>query len=176
MIQKPESLEKFHEFGRKWVARIEESRSTIRPGIDDGRSSLMKAWKMDIFEPLILDFVSARSSDEPMRVVERWTIHYFPEEPQNYITKYNILEKRLSVLTRTIYSVCRLLPAFTYFREMPDVFSSIVYTSSNPPHSMARIVHIQPEFRKFYSFPRIPLRWGSISVTVEYLASKSLQV
>ena len=174
MINKQESFERFHEFARKWVARVEDSRGCWS-GSDELRTSILKSWKTDMYDQLIVDITCSRDDSEPRRIVERWTIQYIPEQSRNYITTYNSLEKRLSVLTRTVYSVARLLPVFNYRRLIPPNVSSCVYCASNSTPGDT-FQPIPPEMRKFYSFPRISLAWGSISVAVEYLTIGGLQV
>ena len=174
MINKHESFERFHEFARKWVARVEDSRGCWAGG-DELRTSIMKSWKTDMYDQLIVDMTCSREDEGQRRVVERWTIQYIPEQSKNYITTYNSLEKRLSVLTRTVYSVARLLPVYNFRRFVPRNMSSCVYCASNSAPG-DQFLPIPAEMRKFYSFPRIPLAWGSISVAVEYLTSVGLQV
>lgn len=175
MISKNESFERFHEFARKWVARVEDSRGSQCAADDELRMSIMKSWKSDLYDQLILDVTCSRDDDRKKYVVERWTIQYIPEQSRNYITTYNSLEKRLSVLTRTVYSVARLLPLFNYRRYVPPNISANLYCASNPSQGDS-FVQIPPELRKFYSFPRIPLAWGAISVAVEYMTSAGLHV
>lgn len=160
MISKSESFERFHEFARKWVARVEDSRGCYA-GADELRTSVMKSWQTDMYDQLIVDMTCSRDGEQ-RRVVERWTIQYFAEQSISYITTYNSLEKRLSVLTRTVYSVARLLPVFNYRRHMPSNMSSSVYCASGSSSAEAAgdaSLQIPPELRKFYSFPRIPLAW-----------------
>lgn len=156
------------------MARVEESRACWS-GNDECRTSIIKSWKADMYDQLIVDMTCCRAQSEQRRVVERWTIQYIPEQSRSYITTYSSLEKRLSVLTRTVYSVARLLPVFNYRRRLPSNLSSCVYCAGNSGPG-DEFIPIPADMRKFYSFPRIPLAWGSISVAVEYLTSSGLHV
>jgi hypothetical protein len=159
MISKNESFDSFHEFARKWVTHVEDSRGCWAGGAEL-RTAVLKSWAMDLYDQLIVDMIARSREGGQSRVVERWTIQYFPEQSRNYITTSNSLDKRLSVLTRTVYSVARLLPVFNYRRHMPPDMASCVYCASHPAPGDASL-QIPPELRKFYSFPSIPLAWVS---------------
>jgi hypothetical protein len=109
------------------------------------------------------------------QLLERWTIQCVTEHPSDYVTMPAVLERRLSVLTRTLYSVTRLMPLFNYGKRAKLSLSSYVYVETSPPHDIS-YNSIPSSSREFYALPRISLAWGAISIVVEFMNNQALQV
>jgi hypothetical protein len=117
------------------------------------------------------------SPEQPQsgQLLERWTIQCVTEHPSDYVTMPAVLERRLSVLTRTLYSVTRLMPLFNYGKRAKVNLSSYVYVETSPPHDVS-YNSIPSSSREFYALPRISLAWGAISIVVEFMNNQALQV
>lgn len=119
---------------------------------------------------------SPASATTSGQLLERWTIQCVTEHPSDYVTIPAVLERRLSVLTRTLYSVTRLMPLFNCGKRAKLGLSSYVYVETSPPPNDASYSSIPSASREFYALPRISLAWGAISIVVEYMNNNALVV
>jgi hypothetical protein len=111
----------------------------------------------------------------PGQLLERWTIQCVTEHPSEYITIPAVLDRRLSVLTRTLYSVTRLMPLFNCGKRNRLNLLSYVYVETTPPPN-STYKSIPSGHREFYALPRIPLAWGALSIVVEFMSNHALIV
>ena len=155
MITNIESLDNFFEFSKKWVAQVEDSRNCLQDSRSDIRTSVLKSWSRDRYSALILDIISGPADPLiPRQIVERWTIQYMQDNARDYITLSSTLDKRLSVLTRTVYCVTRLLPLYNCSKKTRLNIQSLIYSEAEPPQQQHMLPPIRPELRAYYPLPR----------------------
>ena len=144
-------------------------------------------WENDIYSPLHFEILMQDNQTKTkFYLVERWSLHFSPNDPSKVGRQCFNLLKRLNLLQRSMYLLVRLLPAFRA-RLLPAFHQS---NCSDPPSMKFRVCnYINPAESDFqfecnnegnrlrtYDVRDIEGCSGTLRIRVVHLSREALEV
>jgi len=132
---------------------------------------VMKDWRKNICNPLILDLFISEPNSQTRHLLERWVFLYQHKEEIKE-SRISLVNRKIVTFIRALICFVRLLPGYQYL-NISHKHTSISFQVYNPEI-------VQPsnflDESSFYEFPKLQSSKGLLSVSVRYMKSFLLQV
>lgn len=121
------------------------------------------SWKRQLSRPMNIDLYVFNNSANSHILMERWNFTYTYSPESSEISSNTIINQRIQVLLRSLYSFIRLLPGFNLLQcsQIKPLITIQIYDPK-----------ISPEAFRYessnYSFPSISTSKGSLSMSVSF--------
>jgi hypothetical protein len=139
---------------------------------DDFCKQAVQQWRRDITKPMILDIYIFDPRINKHILMERWKYLYQRQDDISDNAQISVLNRRMVVLGRAIYSFVRLLPGF-----------NLLHLSAKPPTVSFQIYEKKHDYPTnfiyeytSYEFNPVSTTRGKLGASVRFLAPHVIQV